>query len=212
MIILLSPTTDNQAAIRALRRAYPEEVIYEDWEFDRLSSQETSLILVDIKAESAIDAKKMARQLVSKGIADAGFTTIHLLISDLKPNLPILGFATDLCHEIVRILPSKILRIMVPNDMNSPTLLVPPNEDSDAWTVVKLPTQHWSLSLSDTLLDEQGRIADCNVLTRQAFQGDLPRLFQTQATVVRSEDVKAQYTNEEDLTWDASMASRNNVL
>lgn len=211
MIILLSPTTDNQAAIRAMRRAYPEEVIYEDWEFDRLSSQETSLILVDIRAENAIDAKKMARQLVSKGVADAGFTTIYLLISDLKPNLPILGFATDLCHEIVRILPSKTLRIIVPNDMNSPTLLVPPNEDSDAWTVYKLPTQHWSLSLSDTLLDEQGRIADCNGLTRQAFQGDLSRLFQTQATVVRSEDVKAQYTDEEDLTWDASMVSHNNV-
>lgn len=205
MILLLTHSEENKTALKALLRSYPSETVHDDWLFDSMDDAGSTLTLLDIMADSVLVAKEMAKALMDRGFASTQITTIQILISDLKPDVPILGFATELCHEIIRLLPDRTLQMIVPNDLNSPTFLVPPDIHAQAWTVYDAPSPYWSFSASQTAYDFQGRLVNYRgLLTHESFQGALPDLLKERSYMVNSVDVKTQFSVEDDLAYSPS--------
>lgn len=142
MIIVYSNTPINQQAVAALLFQSPQKVFSLEDISSRASnplimdSDDKVLTIIDLNANGNLQ-KLYSPKIMAQRLQELGFLehieTIQLLVSDIYPQKPMLGFATDLSRALVNLNPQTHLEVKVPADVFECMLITPPEEPNGDW-------------------------------------------------------------------------------
>ncbi|PJD93076.1 MAG: hypothetical protein CK424_03490 [Legionella sp.] len=145
MIIRLSSSSINNRAVDALLKKRAQAVLEKVEPRTSLEEDDHVLTILNLDAngreQRLLNPKILANKLIECGLL-THVTTIQLLISDIYPKKPMLGYATELSQQILSELPDSSITISLPSsdDLTDCILIEPPEDSELDWTLYSLPS------------------------------------------------------------------------
>ncbi|HVT62658.1 MAG TPA: hypothetical protein VHD33_04135 [Legionellaceae bacterium] len=146
MIIMLSTSDLNQRAVVALAMKQAQMVLENIAApaSEQIDASDHVLTLVNLDAngreQTYLNATILATRLINAGLL-THIKDIQLLISDIIPEVPMLGYATELSKAIIAKKPESNINVRVLADIRNCTLIEPPLLSHKDWTIYALPSE-----------------------------------------------------------------------
>jgi len=142
MIIQLSDSAINKQAVKALISEHPQQVLIGIVPC-AVDADDQILTIMNLDANGR-EQRFLAPQILAQKLVQLGFLAhierIQLLISDIDPEAPMLGYATKLSQTIIQLLPDSAITVCVPADLTDCILIKPPEDAEKNWTLYSLPS------------------------------------------------------------------------